>query len=384
MKKLTSLLFTFSLLLFASLVARAATIDVTAANIGKYRTLESRNTYRFTEDVTYNASKTESALMVADGATAVIVVPDGVTVTLKGGNANGKTGAGAGIEVPENAKLYIFGEGTLNAFGGNAASGSAGGAGGAPSISTSGELNSGAGGAGGAGGGGAGAGIGGKGGAGGAGGAAVSGRSSIWHDSLDEDHNYGAGNSGSRGSSGSAGNNGGTVFVAVGAHVTATAGSVGGVGTRGGIPGTGNKVRAASNSNWDHATFCGGGGGGGGGGGAAARARFATSGSRATFTILTAMAVAARRRTRTAMDSRQLGTPIRMTAHRGLGRPRKRARMTAMTGKVPLAAEALPEDRGRGAMRRKSRNLVPRRRSTASPCRSHWVTAGHTIPQTTR
>ena len=67
-------------------VARAGTIDVTQANIGQNRTLTNGNTYRFAGNVTYNAPAKESALKVADGATVTLVVPAGVTVTLKGGD----------------------------------------------------------------------------------------------------------------------------------------------------------------------------------------------------------------------------------------------------------------------------------------------------------
>ena len=98
MKKLMMVL---CALCFVPCAAWAATIDVTQANIGQNRTLMGGNTYRFAENVTYNAAATESALQVANSATVTLVVPAGVTVTLKGGDANGTTGAGAGIEVPD-------------------------------------------------------------------------------------------------------------------------------------------------------------------------------------------------------------------------------------------------------------------------------------------
>ena len=50
-----------------------------------------------------------------------LYVPDGVTVTCTGANANGQMGGGAGIELTEGNTLYLLGSGTLNATGGNAA-----------------------------------------------------------------------------------------------------------------------------------------------------------------------------------------------------------------------------------------------------------------------
>ena len=98
--------------------------------------------------------------------TSYLEIPKDVTLRLWGGEADGAKGAGAGVEVAPNAKLYICGAGTLEAYGGNAAKGLAG----ANGQDGTRKL-SGAGGAGGAGGGGAGAGIGGRGGDGGPGGA---------------------------------------------------------------------------------------------------------------------------------------------------------------------------------------------------------------------
>ena len=60
----TSLLLTFSLLLFTS-AARAAVIDVTSGNFESCRALKDGNTYRFVESVTFAAPATESAMAVA-------------------------------------------------------------------------------------------------------------------------------------------------------------------------------------------------------------------------------------------------------------------------------------------------------------------------------
>ena len=116
-----------------------------------------------------------SGMYVQAGKTVRLYIPAGVTLTTIGANAVGTQGAGAGILLPEGSTLYILGEGTLVARGGNAANGEDGYRG------TNGELDEesvetwfigakiicGAGGHGGNGGGGAGAGIGTAGGHGG-------------------------------------------------------------------------------------------------------------------------------------------------------------------------------------------------------------------------
>ena len=154
--------------------ARAGTIDVTQANFAQNRTLQNGNTYRFVEDVTFTAGSGESALKVANSATVTLEILSCATVTLKGGDAFGTIGAGAGIEVPSGSKLTIKGEGRIFATGGNAANGGNGGAGGTGVVDREYDIyRSGAGGNGGNGGGGAGAGIGGRGGNGGGGGAGV-------------------------------------------------------------------------------------------------------------------------------------------------------------------------------------------------------------------
>ena len=53
--------------------------------------------------------------------TVYLYVPQGVTLTCIGANANGQTGAGAGIELAAGNTLYLFGGGTVNAMGGNGA-----------------------------------------------------------------------------------------------------------------------------------------------------------------------------------------------------------------------------------------------------------------------
>ena len=116
-----------------------------------------------------------SGMYVQAGREVHLYIPAGVTLTAIGADAQGTTGAGAGILLPSGTTLHILGEGTLVATGGNAANGQDGYRG------TNGELDEesvetwfigakiicGAGGPGGNGGGGAGAGIGTAGGHGG-------------------------------------------------------------------------------------------------------------------------------------------------------------------------------------------------------------------------
>ena len=138
--------------------------------------------YYVSEDLTFtntiSGDGQGSGMYVQSGRTVTLYIPAGVTLTVKGADAEGTTGAGAGILLPEGSTLNIIGAGTLVATGGNAANGQDG------SRGTDGRLLDeesvdawflgkkiycGYGGAGGYGGGGAGAGIGTAGGQGGAG-----------------------------------------------------------------------------------------------------------------------------------------------------------------------------------------------------------------------
>lgn len=137
--------------------------------------------YYVTEDLTFTntieGGGQGSGMYVQAGKTVNLYIPAGVTLTVKGADASGTTGAGAGILLPEGSTLNIIGAGTLVATGGKAANGQDG------SRGTDGRLDEesvgtwflgkkiycGYGGAGGYGGGGAGAGIGTAGGQGGAG-----------------------------------------------------------------------------------------------------------------------------------------------------------------------------------------------------------------------
>ena len=234
---------------------------ISAGNIDEFRTLKDGRVYTFGENVEFNAPATESAMTVESGATVTLVIPKGVTVTLKGGDANGQTGAGAGIEVPSNAKLIVCGEGTLNATGGNAAGGAYGAQGEPASCNESTEyITSASGGHGGGGGGGAGAGIGGKGGNGGAGGAGGRAVTSYWEAVV-------SGEDGGNGTGGTAGATCGTVVVR--GNVKLLVGG-GGAGSHNGYNGGAYRNwMAIRGGYWSYAGYAGGGGGGGGAGGSA-------------------------------------------------------------------------------------------------------------------
>ena len=169
----------FSIVLLLALMASAGAQGAmgTSALTGSTRELNGGTIYTMSEDVTINAAAGVSALTVksagaGEGSIVVIDIQGGHTLTVKGGDATGKTGAGAGILLPEGMTLFVTGKGKLNATGGNAANGGNGTAGdgayqhqGDTSIMQSGGGSHGA-----DGGGGAGAGIGGNGGAGASGG----------------------------------------------------------------------------------------------------------------------------------------------------------------------------------------------------------------------
>ena len=150
--------------------------------------------YYVTEDLTFTNTISGpgqgSGMYVQAGRTVNLYIPADVTLTVKGADAQGTTGAGAGILLPSGTTLNIIGNGTLKATGGNAADGEKGGNG-TDAIFTPDEdgdegeaddwawllgskITAGRGGYGGYGGGGAGAGIGTAGGNGGEGAAMLS------------------------------------------------------------------------------------------------------------------------------------------------------------------------------------------------------------------
>ncbi len=195
--------------------------------------------------------------------TVYLYVPEGVTLTCTGANANGQIGAGAGIELASGNTLYLLGGGTVNATGGNAANGGSGGTGGDATGSNGDWTQTGAGGTGGTGGGGAGAGIGTRGGAGGSGGSGGAGY--MYNNGAQDDAQNGT--HGSAGSAGStAGAMGNLYWLQSFVNMTATGGSQ---GTSGGSGGQRGRGYAYDGYSYNVSVAGGGGGGGGGFGGAA-------------------------------------------------------------------------------------------------------------------
>ena len=206
------------------------------------------------------------ALKVKDGATTVLYIEKGVTVTCTGAAGDGATPGYPGIEVPAKSTLIVTGgdKGKLVANGGGGGAGSAGGAGKNGVINN--EANhgySGAGGAGGAGGGGAAPGIGGRGGSGG-------GEQSFGHEGRgSENRKCSAGGdyfrkgevySGKNGNAGGNGGDAGTIYLLGGVTVEVKSGAAAAGQATGGAAGGQAKYKW---TNWYNA----GGGGGGGGGG---------------------------------------------------------------------------------------------------------------------
>lgn len=150
-------------LILSSSSLHAAVVNITEGSTTGY-TMTDGNTYVIQNSVSFsNSTVGGSGISVEGGATVVLYVPQGVTLTAIGANGEGRIGGGAGIFVPDNATLVVTGEGEVWAKGGNAGDGNNGSNGAAGSYNPGSHCWSGTGGAGGAGGGGAGAAIGGKG-----------------------------------------------------------------------------------------------------------------------------------------------------------------------------------------------------------------------------
>ena len=264
-----SALLAAALSLLVSAVARAglATSDtIGSGDVGK--TLKNNTVYVVPKSATLTRTTPYTALYVEPGATTVLYIPNGVTLTVNGGNASGTEGAGAGIRVDPGSTLVVTGEGTLNVTGGNAANGGKGGDwrkngswDGSADVGSS-HVDTTGGGHGGAGGGGASPAIGGIGGNGGNGGNGGDGYRTKTDGDCDKN-----GNDGSNGTKGNDGTSMGTLYVLGSVTVNATGGSAGS-GGGGGTSDTGDTDYWARR-------FCAGGGGagaGGGGGGAVAYA----------------------------------------------------------------------------------------------------------------
>ena len=251
-------------LALAPTAAQAGFTNAVNINSNVRKNLENNTVYTVTGDFEVKGSTGYSAYTMAENSTAVIYIPSGKTLTLQGGKAHEKSGAGAGIEVPPSSTLIITGSGRLVTTGGVGANGAAGDSA-DDAICNDDDIKGGWGAAGGNGGGGAGAGIGGKGGSAGSGGSRpgepplqpCSRWSSKMHDT--------SGNNGNGGSNGSSGTGGGNVYVLGTVTVEASSG-VKGNGGNGGVNGN----SAWCSEVWEYHAGYGGGGGGGGGGGQAA------------------------------------------------------------------------------------------------------------------
>ena len=249
----------------------ADVINITQGSTSGY-TMTDGNTYVVQDSVTFsNSTAGGSGMTVEDGATVVLYVPVGVTLTATGANGSGQIGGGAGIRVPESATLVITGEGTINASGGNAGNGGNGANGNMGTKPVGRYINdgskytakgqSGTGGAGGVGGGGAGAAIGGIGGEGGSSG---SGAASLIRSDYTESFG-GNGKNGSSGGNGSAGGTMGKVFVIGSVSISLQGGQSGTSGKAGSFA----EMISTEVEGYGKYYFssCGGGGGGGGGAG---------------------------------------------------------------------------------------------------------------------
>ena len=197
---------------------------------GGRQTLENGKVYIVDSDHKVQAGAGLPAYAVNANSTAVLYIPAGKTLTLKGGAASGTSGGEAGISLPASSTLIVTGGGTLEVTGGKAANGTIGGDwrcnsswGGKADVGYD-NTDSTGGGHGGNGGGGAGAAIGGKGGTGGTGGTGGDGfRKETSHgSSFVKD-----GNNGSGGSAGGAGTAMGTLYVLGSVTIDAKAGAAG-------------------------------------------------------------------------------------------------------------------------------------------------------------
>ena len=199
--------------------------------------------------------------------TVYLYVPEGRTITCIGANANGQTGAGAGIELTADNTLYLIGSGSLTATGGNAANGGNGGNGSDAECTYDVSILGGSGGTGGYGGGGAGAGIGTRGANGGTGGGGGQRNGSYGQETTQ----YGV--DGSAGSAGGTAAAMGAIYVFQSSvTLNATGGSAGSSGSGG------SRGKTASQHPGSNVYMASGGGGGGAGGYGGAASNIGTGG----------------------------------------------------------------------------------------------------------
>lgn len=268
----------FSLMMFVASSALGQTAQTKKESLPEQPgfVLQDGTVYTVDKTMTLDGNSTGgfiNGLAVAEGATVTLYIPAGVILTVFGQDADGQHGAGAGIYVPASSTLYITGEGTLIAIGGDGGNGGDGTSGTKGTVSGSSAV-SGRGGDGGYGGGGGAAAIGGN---GGDGGAATVG-------ALESQARKRKGTTGANGNpmmptsteyngkDGSNGNEMGNVYILGSVTVQTT---LGGNGTSGGKAGTHGEFMQATSGN---VTLSAGGGGAGAGGGAGIGALYGIGG----------------------------------------------------------------------------------------------------------
>ena len=238
-----------------------ATVAALSASAATQKTFTDKEVLTIDANTTWYGTTGQSPIDVPSGRTAVINIKKGVTLTVYGADADGTACAVPAIYVPQNATLYITGEGTLVANGGNAANG-ANGEKGYDASRDGDDHTRGWAGDGGNGGGGAAAGIGGEGGKGADGG--EEGYRGSSHDAGDNDDFPGDGAPGDAGGDGASGAPCGSVYILGNVTVKAIGGSAGAAGS----PSSwGKNCTQDAQDFW--ASGGGGSGGGGGGGGRA-------------------------------------------------------------------------------------------------------------------
>ena len=110
-------------LLVAATAAQARFTDRQELVDGTGVDLRDNTIYDVSANRTITGVAGQAALRVpAGGMVAINVKPD-VTLTVTGGDGSGASGAGPGILVPANSKLYLLGGGKIIARGGNAGNG---------------------------------------------------------------------------------------------------------------------------------------------------------------------------------------------------------------------------------------------------------------------
>ncbi len=103
----------FATIIMANTRLHASVITITEGSTSGY-TMTDGNTYVIQNSVSFT-----SGIIVANNATVVLYIPQGVTLTAKGANGY-QDGGCAGIRIPDASTLIITGEGAVNATGGKA------------------------------------------------------------------------------------------------------------------------------------------------------------------------------------------------------------------------------------------------------------------------